>query len=165
MADATIAERLQPSLLDRLTDENPLELTERREDRVIDIRALRDIIQRDLAWLLNTSNAGSFIDEDRYPRAKKSVLNYGVREVAGEYSTEQRAELIRQAIDRAISRFEPRIKEGSCDVQLRADHSDRKTIITFDIRADMWAQPLPMELYLRSEVDVTTGELNLERVG
>jgi type VI secretion system protein ImpF len=35
--------------------------------------------------------------------------------------------------------------------------------VTFDIAADMWAQPLPMELYLRSEVDITTGELKLER--
>lgn len=165
MADATIAERLQPSLLDRLTDENPLELKERREDRVIDMRMLREIIQRDLSWLLNTSNAASAIDEERFPHAKDSVLNFGVREVAGEYSTQQRAELIRQAIARAISRFEPRIKEGSCDVELRSDQSDRKTIVTFDIRADMWAQPLPMELYLRSEVDVTTGELNLERIG
>jgi type VI secretion system protein ImpG len=37
-------------------------------------------------------------------------------------------------------------------------------VVYFDIRAEMWAQPLPMELYLRSEVDVTTGELKLERV-
>lgn len=164
MADASFAERLQPSLLDRLTDENPLELTERREDRVIDIRKLREIIQRDLAWLLNTANAASSIDEERYPYTRKSVLNYGIREVAGEFSTTDRAELIRKAIDRAISRFEPRIKDGSCDVQLRADNANRQTIITFDIRADMWAQPLPLELYLRSEVDVTTGELKLERV-
>jgi type VI secretion system protein ImpF len=27
----------------------------------------------------------------------------------------------------------------------------------------MWAQPLPMELYLRSEVDVTTGNIRVER--
>jgi type VI secretion system protein ImpF len=151
--------------LDRLTDENPLDLTERREDRIIDVRQLREIIQRDLAWLLNTSNAGATFDETRYPNVKNSVLNYGVREVAGEYSTSERAELIRKAIARAISRFEPRIKEGSCDVELRADHANRATIITFDIRADMWAQPLPLELYLRSQVDVTTGELKLERVG
>ena len=29
----------------------------------------------------------------------------------------------------------------------------------------LWAQPLPLELYLRSEVDTTTGELTLERKG
>jgi type VI secretion system protein ImpF len=35
--------------------------------------------------------------------------------------------------------------------------------VSFDIRAEMWAQPLPLELYLRSEVNVATGELKLER--
>ncbi|NVK14490.1 MAG: type VI secretion system baseplate subunit TssE, partial [Rhodobacteraceae bacterium] len=31
------------------------------------------------------------------------------------------------------------------------------------IRADMWAQPMPLELYLRSKVDLTTGEVEMER--
>ena len=35
MADKTIIERLQPSLLDRLTDMAPESLTETRDDRVI----------------------------------------------------------------------------------------------------------------------------------
>jgi predicted component of type VI protein secretion system len=50
MADKTIIERLQPSLLDRLTDLAPESLTESRDDRVIDLRRLRDIIRRDMTW-------------------------------------------------------------------------------------------------------------------
>lgn len=164
MSDKTITERLQPSLLDRLTDNTPGEKVERRDDRVIDLRRLRDIIQRDLVWLLNTSDNGNLIDPERYPNAAKSVLNYGIKEVAGDYSTAERAEVIRKSIRTAIQDFEPRIHAGSIDVQLRAGEDASGALITFDIRADMWAQPLPMELYLRSEVDVTTGELALERV-
>lgn len=164
MSDKTIAERLQPSLLDRLTDTDPREKSERRDDRVIDIRQLRDIIQRDLAWLLNTSDSNNLIDPVRYPNAAKSVLNFGIKEVAGDFSTKERAEMIRKSITAAIQTFEPRIHHGSIDVQLRVGQDASGTIVTYDIRADMWAQPLPMELYLRSEVDVTTGELNLQRV-
>lgn len=164
MSDRTIADRLQPSLLDRLTDEAPSEATERREDRVIDLKRLREIIQRDLSWLLNTSDNSALIDEQRFPNAARSVLNYGIREVAGDYSTAERAELIRQSIARAVRSYETRIHPGSIDVGLRRDHDSRSSVITFDIRADMWAQPMPMELYLRSEVDVTTGELKLERM-
>lgn len=164
MSDKTIAERLQPSLLDRLTDSDPGDQKERREDRVIDLRQLREIIQRDLSWLLNTSDNSDLIDEDRYPHAANSVLNFGVREVAGEYSTIERAQLIRKSIYKAIRAFEPRIHPGSIDVSLRSDQQERSAIVSFDIRADMWAQPLPVELYLRSEVDVTTGHLSLERV-
>jgi type VI secretion system protein ImpF len=29
----------------------------------------------------------------------------------------------------------------------------------------MWAEPIPIELYLRSSVDVTTGQVSLERSG
>ncbi|MEM9583104.1 MAG: type VI secretion system baseplate subunit TssE [Pseudomonadota bacterium] len=164
MSDKTISERLQPSLLDRLTDNNPSEKTERRDDRVIDIRELREIIQRDLSWLLNTSDNSNMIDPDRYPHVSNSVLNYGIKEVAGDYSTVERAEIIRKSISDSIQVFEPRIHPGSIDVALRSEDSNRETVVTYDIRADMWAQPLPIELYLRSQVDVTTGELQLERV-
>jgi len=165
MADKTITERLQPSLLDRLTDHEPGNLTERRDERVIDVRRLRDIIQRDLSWLLNTNNHESIMDGDAFPNALVSTVNFGVREVAGEYSTEERAIKIRTMIHTAIERFEPRIHAGSIDVEYRADVSAGDSIVSYDIRADMWAQPVPLELYLRSEVNVATGELKLERKG
>ena len=164
MSDKMIAERLQPSLLDRLTDNDPSDLRETRDTRVIDIRQLRDIIQRDLSWLLNTSDSNSIIDSERFPNVAQSVLNFGISEVAGDYSTSDRAEFIRKSISNAIEAFEPRILPGSIDVQLRVGHDTRTSIVTFDIHADMWAQPMPMELYLRSEVDVTTGQLALERI-
>jgi len=164
MADKTISERLQPSLLDRLTDTEPGVRKEKREERVIDVRELREIIQRDLGWLLNTNNNETQIDSERFPNVARSVLNYGVRVVAGDYSTTQRAELIRKSIARAIELYEPRIIEGSTDVELRTDSSGNDTLISFDIRADMWAQPLPLELFLRSDVDMITGEVTLERM-
>ncbi len=163
MADKTLVERLQPSLLDRLTDHEPTSQKERREDRVIDISRLREIIQRDLSWLLNTNNLESMLDTDALPSVTRSVLNYGVREVSGEYSTSDRAEKIRKSIERAIEWYEPRIVPGSSDVALRADEQAGEMMVSFDIRADMWAQPMPLELFLRSQVDVTTGEVSLER--
>lgn len=165
MADKTITERLQPSLLDRLTDLEPESKTESRDDRVINIRRLRDIIRRDLAWLLNSNSQGTLIDAEQYPHVSNSVLNFGVREVAGDFSTEIRAAEIRKAIQRAIIKFEPRIKDGTLEVVARKDKKSSQTIIEFDIHADMWAQPLPMELYLRSQIDLTTGQLSLQSVG
>jgi type VI secretion system protein ImpF len=59
--------------------------------------------------------------------------------------------------------FEPRVKQGTLNVTLRVEEKVAQTVVVFDIHADMWAQPLPMELYLRSEVDVTTGNIRVER--
>ena len=163
MADKTLAERLQPSLLDRLTDHNPGVAKESRDARVIDIMRLRDIIQRDLSWLLNTNNIESSFDADRFPNVARSVVNFGLTEVSGEYSSEERAELIRRSIENAISTFEPRIIDGSVDVSLHPEEDGAEMTVSLDIRADMWAQPLPLELYLRSHVDLTTGEVAVER--
>ncbi|MEP3330016.1 type VI secretion system baseplate subunit TssE [Sedimentitalea sp.] len=162
MADKTLAERLQPSLLDRLTDNEPGNLKETRESRVIDISRLRDIIQRDLSWLLNTTNTENSFDAAALPHVSRSVVNYGLREVSGEFSTAERAEKIRRSIQRAISIYEPRIIEGTVDVTLNPDGEGSDMMVALIIRADMWAQPLPLELYLRSQVDVTTGEISVE---
>ena len=101
----------------------------------------------------------------RYPLASKSVVNYGVREVAGDFASKDRATVIRKSIAAAIENFEPRIRKGSTHVDIRTENIARNTIISFDIRADMWAEPIPIHLYLRSTVDVTTGEVSLERSG
>ena len=163
MSDHTLTERLQPSLLDRLTDDDPGNVKETRDSRVIDLRRLRDIIQRDLSWLLNTFDNSSLIDPDKYPNVTNSVLTYGVREVAGEYATQARAHMIRESIHRAIEKFEPRIIRGTLAVLSRDNTGMGQQVVTFDIAGEMWAQPLPLELYLRSQVDITTGELKLER--
>lgn len=165
MADSADNERLQPSLLDRLTDLKPTELKETRDERVIDIRRLREIVQRDLSWLLNTTNAGDGIDPVKFPLAARSVLNYGIAETSGDFSTAEKAESIRKAIRLAIESFEPRIRRGTAEVSLRTDDVQRQMMIAFEIRADMWAEPVPLELYLRSEVDVVTGEISVARSG
>ena len=56
MADLTPQERLQPSLLDRLTDSAPDTKRESRDRRVLSMRRLRSAVLRDLAWLLNTGH-------------------------------------------------------------------------------------------------------------
>lgn len=164
MSDHKLTERLQPSLLDRLTDDNPGDLQETRDSRVIDLRRLREIIQRDLSWLLNTYDNSGMIRPDLYPHASNSVLSYGVREVAGEYDVKERSVNIRDSIHRAIEKFEPRIIPGTLSVLLRDSKALGQTIVAFDIAAEMWAQPMPMELYLRSQIDITSGELTLERI-
>lgn len=162
MADKTIIERLQPSLLDRLTDDEPEKKTESRDTRVINLNRLRDIVRRDLASLLNSNNMDSILDSEIYPHTSRSVLNYGLRDTSGDFTTENRAEGIRRSIEQAITRFEPRIIAGTLEVTMRETKDRKRAVVDFDIHAEMWAQPLPMELYLRSQVDLTTGELTLD---
>jgi type VI secretion system protein ImpF len=155
-------DRLQPSLLDRLTDLEPEKGTESRDARVINLPRLREIIRRDLSWLLNCGNLESEIDVETHPNTLNSVVNFGIRDVSGDFSTVDRALRIQAAIRKAVEQFEPRIDEGTLEVVIQETDSSRASTIRFGIRAEMWAEPVPVELFLRSEVDVTTGHVDLK---
>lgn len=163
MREPTDFQRLQPALLDRLTDQAPDKKTESRSERIIDVNRLRLIVQRDLTWLLNTGSYETLLDTNQYPHVAASVINFGVREVAGETVTADRAEEIRSIIHAAITQFEPRIDPDTLEVILEVREGVSNSVMAYDIRADLWAQPLPLELYLRSEVNIATGELKLKQ--
>ena len=55
MAELTPLERLQPALLDRLSDDAPQVKVESREARVISRQRFRQAVLRDLAWLFNAT--------------------------------------------------------------------------------------------------------------
>ena len=61
MSDAPARDRLQPSLLDRLIDEQPQSQQEEPGARVLNRAQLRQAVLRDLAWLMNATSteAGS----------------------------------------------------------------------------------------------------------
>lgn len=165
MADRMLAERLQPSLLDRLTDEAPERATDTAAHRMIDVTRLRQIIQRDLAWLLNCANLEAEHDLEPYPNVARSVLNYGLPGVSGRNETRRRAETLRQAIRAAIERFEPRILPQSLEIVLRQERASSGAIVSFDIRGELWAEPLPVDLYLRTALDMSTGDVTVSRQG
>jgi len=165
MANQALSERLQPSLLDRLTDLRPEAKTDNRDEAFLSVNKLRDIVKRDLASLLNTNNNESFIDEERFPNISKSVLNYGLSNVSGNFSTANRAAEMQEAIEKAIVLFEPRIIKDTIYVEVMSDNLANGTIATFDIQADMWADGSIVELYFRSKVDFKTGQLILDRKG
>ena len=72
MAGLTSQERLQPSLLDRLTDDQPTELRESLDARVLNKQQLRAAVLRDLSWLFNTTRAEPD-PEQRRPGALRDV--------------------------------------------------------------------------------------------
>ena len=77
--ESVARDRLQPVLLDRLTDKQPQSRQERAGSFLMSGKLLRDSVLRDLQWLLNTTNFGADHDINTMPRARRSVVNYGVR--------------------------------------------------------------------------------------
>ncbi len=161
MADPGITERLQPSLLDRLTDDNPTELKETAQESVIDMRRLRAIVLRDLGWLLNTVNQSADIDPEEFPYAANSTLNYGIIDISGKRSAEARPYDLERLLEKAIEAYEPRIVAGSLAVQLANSDGGQRSKIVFNIQADLWAQPVPLEIFMRTELSVASGDMKV----
>ena len=54
MTDLTPSEKLQPCLLDRLTDDEPHKAQEPRSKRAMSMQQYRQARLRDVAWLVDT---------------------------------------------------------------------------------------------------------------
>ena len=151
MAELTTQERLQPSLLDRLADDEPAKAEESREKRVISASRLRDCVARDISWLLNCVNLG--IDDELvdYPEVARSVVNFGIPDLTG---------MAVSGVDAKV--LQRRLTSNTLRVIVNADlkRMDRQSL-TFNIESEMWAQPIPLNLYLKTEVDLETGKFNV----
>lgn len=162
MAELTQKERLQPALLDRLTDDEPDKHQESREQRVISMRQLRASVLRDLAWLLNASRLDSVQDLGDHPFVAHSVLNYGIPDITGLTSSGVEVAVIERAVLQAIWDFEPRLLRQTVRVRARVDPERMShNSLTFDIEAELWAQPVPLRIFLKTELDLDLGEVRV----
>lgn len=162
MAELTQQERLQPCLLDRLTDDQPDKQQESRDQRVVSLRRLREGVLRDLGWLLNATNLAALEDLDGYSQVATSVLNYGMPPLAGTLLSSVDTADFERRIRQAIIDFEPRILRDTLKVRVAvaADQMSHNAM-TFEIEGQLWAQPVPQRLYLKTEIDLELGEVKL----
>jgi len=157
MTEPVSRERLQPSLLDRLTDNARETRRESFEQQTLSFPQLRQAVLRDLAWLLNTTNLATTDELTGAPLALKSTINFGVPGLAGVVDTARRMKSIESGIADAIRAFEPRIKPESLAVRLRAsDRARAVPTVTFEIEGELWAQPMPEKLFLETSIELET---------
>ena len=156
-------DRLQPALLDRLTDDHRLDAVEVDERRVMTKQQIRSAVLRDLSWLLNSVQPWGKLAE-RYPQIKRSVLNYGLPPMSGQLASRIDVTLLERSIRDAIVQFEPRILGDSLEVRAIEFESVMAThnIIEFEIRGFLWAQPVPLELLLRTQLDLEAGQVEVK---
>ena len=161
MAEQSVQERLQPSLLDRLIDDAPHERKEGDDKRALTRQALRAAVLRDLGWLFNAT--GHSVDERQHPNAARSVLNYGLPMLSGQFTSSIQRVSMEQALKNAIVQFEPRILPRTLEVELIMEGSslDSHNCIGLQIRGMLWAQPVPLEFLMRSRVDLEEGRIEI----
>ena len=167
MAELTHKERLQPSLLDRLTDDDPTRRVEAREKRVLSSSQLRESVRRDLTWLFNTTHLATTLRGlYDFPLVACSVINFGIPDLAGRTASTIDLATLERLLRQAIWDFEPRLVRSSVKVRGVVDERDMShNAVSFAIEADLWAQPLPLQLFLRTQVDLEDGRIEISDLG
>ena len=162
MAELTPQERLQPSLLDRLTDDAPEAREESRDKRVLGLSQLRQSVLRDVAWLLNTVHLEASQDLTDFPQVASSTVNYGIPDLAGSSAVGRNTLALERAVRQAVIDFEPRILPDTLRVTVRIEPEQMsRHAMSFIIEGQLWAQPVPLSLYLKTELDLETGSVTV----
>ncbi len=163
MAELTSQERLQPSLLDRLTDANPESGLESRDQRVMSWQRLREVVRRDLGWLLNCVHLEASEDLSSWPLVAHSTLNYGMPDIAGVPLANVNVEALQKRVRQAILDFEPRLVRSKLSVTVESRRADiGRNSLVFLIEGEMWAQPLPQSMFMRTELDLESGAVKID---
>jgi type VI secretion system protein ImpF len=158
MAELTTQERLQPSLLDRLIDDEPTVRVESRDKRVMSMRQLRAAVMRDLEWLLNASCRPLEDELHTYPLAGASVLNYGMPDMTGLAASGVSPAQVERMVKQSIAHFEPRIVASSLGVSAASAEDAVNNHIVFEISGELCPLPMPEALFVRTELDLETGQ-------
>jgi type VI secretion system protein ImpF len=124
---------------------------------VINSQKYRRGVLRDLEWLFNTSEhasdelGGDFKLKD-FPEAARSVINFGTRQICGLMAPNME-ELEGQMVE-AIQLFEPRIIPHTFSLAATME----RNVVSFQIEGELWANPVPEKLFIKTTIDLESGQ-------
>ena len=129
---------------------------------VSSLKEIRDCVKRDLDWLLNASQYSPQADLEDYPDVACSVLNYGMPDLTGKTVTGFDPRYMERLLKQVILNFEPRIIRHTLTVRVIADKTlfDHNALV-FEIEGDLWAEPQPLHLLLRTEFELEDGNVSV----
>jgi type VI secretion system protein ImpF len=158
-----IGDRLLPALLDRLIDDDPTKRVEAEYSRSMNRSAYRQSVLRDMRWLFNAINAEAEIDFEGFAQAQNSTINFGLPGLAGQRFSELDWSKIEAMMRDAVLRFEPRVLPDTVEVRAitTADTTGHHNLLAFEIRGQLWSEPYPLDLLLRSQIDLESGVVSV----
>jgi type VI secretion system protein ImpF len=152
----------------------PVELRNEQGDRVIAGRrlrprqvitepVLRQEVSRDLDNLLNSVALGSTLDLTEAPHVRKSILNYGIPDIAHRTIDEAAVDDIPEEIREALINFEPRLAAASVRVTRDTSIDPVELKVRFIVRADLTCDPVHVPVEFVAEV-IDAGKIVVNRL-
>ena len=124
---------------------------------------ITDCVKRDLTWLFNTNNmCEDELLKESYGEIESSVLNYGLPDLTGKTASSINIIELEESIKQTILRFEPRIIPKTLELQLHEDEeSMNHNSLIIEIKGDVWTDPVPVHLHLRTQIDLESGNVDV----
>jgi len=152
-AEATITQ----SIWDRLQDNEPGMSSDRALGRGQALRQLKDSVQRNLDWILNTRRAVEDLPENSY--LEQSVYNYGLPDLSS-FSMRSVADQNRltKLLEAAVTAFEPRLM--NIRVTMQPPASDAHAL-HFQIHGLLRVDPVPERIVFDTVLELTSGQYQI----
>ncbi len=133
---------------------------QRRGDEV----SLKRDLSLDLISLLNTIDLDSVVSLSKHGYVKKSVLNFGMCDVAHLTSDEVGVDDIRDLLAEALIAHEPRIRRDTLRIDKEIARDDVNQRIRFSVSGEMIHSPLDVAIDFVAELEINSGKMNLTRL-
>jgi type VI secretion system protein ImpF len=134
-----------------------------RPRHVITEPVLRREVYRDVDNLLNSIALESTIDMTDVPYARKSIINFGIPDIAHRTIDEAGVDDIPGEIKEAILNYEPRLAAGSVRVTRDTSVDPTELKIRFIVRADLTCDPVHVPVEFVAEV-IEPGKIIVNRL-
>jgi type VI secretion system protein ImpF len=125
---------------------------------------LRSEVSRDLSMLMNTVNLASAEDLSSTPAVRRSILNYGIPDLAHRSIDESGVGDIGREIERALIDYEPRLLAET--IRATRDTSVRAADLQlrFHVRAELKCDPVNVPVEFVADMEVETGKVRIDRL-
>jgi type VI secretion system protein ImpF len=164
MAKNEIERTVQPSLLDRLTDNDPRSSADARTTFAESVRRFKASLQRDLEWLLNTRRIAEPLPEDWFEQVPRSVYYFGIPDITSlSRDTRDSRNILLRDVEAAIATFEPRLTDVRITV-VEAEGEQFRRELRFHIEATLRMDPTPEQVVFDTVLNFASGQYDVAGV-
>jgi type VI secretion system protein ImpF len=134
-----------------------------RARQVITETMLRREVSRDLDALLNSVALEATVDMDNAPNVRRSILNYGLPDIAIRTIDETGVGEIPDEIRTAIVNYEPRLAPGSLRIERDKTVDSVELKIRFLVRAELVCHPVHVPVEFVADI-IESGKIVVNRL-
>jgi type VI secretion system protein ImpF len=125
---------------------------------------LKQQVARDLAGLLNTISMDSAVDLGAFAAVRRSILNFGVREVTSRYVDQLANGALQRDLQEAVKLYEPRLIPGTLRIVAAQKLDDASLLMRFDVTADLSCEPVAVPVSFVADIEVDSGKIQISRL-